>query len=42
MSHRQETSGGGLVKAPWWISVILAVVFYVVLRFVLPSLFGSF
>ncbi len=41
MARRQETLGGELVKAPWWISIILAVVFYVVLRFVLPSLFGN-
>lgn len=41
MARRQETLGGELVKAPWWISIILAIVFYVVLRFVLPLLFGN-
>jgi len=41
MERRQEILGGDLVKAPWWISIILAVVFYVALRFVLPLLFGN-
>ena len=41
MARRQETLGGELVKAPWWISIILAVVFYVALRFMLPLLLGN-
>jgi len=41
MARRQETLGGELIKAPWWINIILAVVFYVVLRFVLPLLLGN-
>jgi restriction system protein len=40
MSRKKESLIDDLLKAPWWVSVVLGVVAYVAVRFVLPAFFS--
>jgi restriction system protein len=43
MARKNETLINLLAQAPWWVSVVLAAIFYVVLKFIVPAIeFQSF
>jgi hypothetical protein len=41
MGQRRESFGEVLMKAPWWVSALLAVLSYAALRWVFPAVAGQ-